>query len=1013
MAGMEQLVIHSKSYLVRWIQVTSGHSISWSIQPHKKSINFGVFKHPTATSELTPSLPAIGNFDAGQPSTFTGNSDQRKSSVGSQKNENPVVDKLQGIGLKCVAWTGRCEAEKVSMGTYDVSEGEGGMYGLVLDNTFSKQNSKKVTFVLMTYPTKSPPKSGHHLHFSQAFAGSVPTSVNSKGSPALAPLSDSSEALPQELHKGTLSDPRPRSGHGHAKQSKSPMGSTFYTGVLLKKRRRKNQGYARRFFSLDFQTSTLSYYRNRQSSALRGSVPLSLAAVGVHEKNREISIDSGAEIWHLKAGNKKDFDGWREALEKAAHATVSVSSPVINTSTPSGLTIPARGGNAEDREWAQVETLVGRVSGIQDAVRRLARNQGSRRLSPVNTGLAISAPGGTDTPSPAESTSSDYFGDDNLKPEKRPFWKRSPSSGGVSPSGLFRRSVSAQLAVPLPAGTQSLQQLPNGTISVPRSRKSNRDLSTDRKLSEHCEVILRDLDSVLADFSALLNESKQRRSAVPPSGASRLSIDSASTQEFFDAEDGGILSPSQILTIRQDSDGTSDKGEFDDAVSNPDSEAGTDEEESQDEERIGRKSPTDSEHSLFPLRAKTLTPLPIPSRIARRTTVAPAKVSPPSLIGFLRKNVGKDLSTISMPVSANEPLSLLQRVAESLEYTSLLDAASSIPASETTSRLLHIAAFAVSQLSSNRVKDRAIRKPFNPMLGETFELVREDLGFRFVAEKVLHRPVRIACQAESAAWTLAQAPLPMQKFWGKSAELNTEGRVRVVLHGQSSGGGGGAAGGECYSFAQPTSFLRNIIAGEKYVEPTGTLTMVCESTGAKAVATFKAGGMFSGRSEEVSVVAYDADNAPLPLGLVGKWTTHLNLTNDGADTGTTVWKTGALVPDAASRYGFTTFAASLNQITSLEEGKLPVTDSRLRPDQRAAEGGDLDGAEGMKARLEERQRARRKIMEDHGDEWRPRWFTKVQEGEGGDEVWKLKVGKEGYWEERARGEWSGVVDVFR
>ena len=893
------------------------------------------------------------------------------------------------------------------MGTYDVPEGEGGMYGLVFDNTFSKQNSKKVTFVLMSYSTKSPPKSGHHLHFSQAFSGPSTSSVNLKGSPTLHPAVDSSEALPQDLHKGTLSDPRPRSAHGHAKQSKSPMGSTFYTGVLLKKRRRKNQGYARRFFSLDFQTSTLSYYRNRHSSALRGSVPLSLAAVSVNEKTREIFLDSGAEIWQLKVGNKKDFAGWREALEKAAQSTISVSSPTVNMSTPSGLSIPGRGSNAEDREWAQVEALFGRVSGIQDAVRRLARDQHTRRLSPVNTGLGIAAHSGTDTPSPVESMSSDYFGDESLRPEKRPFWKRSPSSGGVSPSGLFRRNVSAQLAVPPPSGTQSLQQLPNGSAKVPRSRKFHTSIPSDHNLSEHCEVILRDLDAVIADFSALLNESKQRRSAVPLSGASRLSLDSASTQEFFDADDGGIMSPSQILTIRRDSDGESDKGDFDDAVSNPDSETSTDEEEeSQEDERVGRTSPIDEAHTLFPTKAKTLAPLPVPSRIPRRTTVQPAKASPPSLIGFLRKNVGKDLSTISMPVSANEPLSLLQRVAESLEYTTLLDAAASASTSDSTSRLLHVTAFAISNLSSNRVKDRAIRKPFNPMLGETFELVREDLGFRFLAEKVVHRPVRIACQAESANWTFAQAPLPVQKFWGKSAELHTEGRARIVLHTPSGGS-------ECYSFVQPTSFLRNIIAGEKYVEPAGSLTVFCESTGFKATATFKAGGMFSGRSEDVSVVAYDADNTPLARGLTGKWTTHLNLSNEGVDTGPTVWKTGALVPDAASRYGFTTFAASLNQITDLEEGMLPVTDSRLRPDQQAAETGDLDGAEALKARLEERQRARRKVMEDHGDEWRPRWFTKVQEGEDGDEVWKLKGGKDGYWEERVRGGWTGVVDVFR
>ena len=80
-----------------------------------------------------------------------------------------------------------------------------------------------------------------------------------------------------------------------------------------------------------------------------------------------------------------------------------------------------------------------------------------------------------------------------------------------------------------------------------------------------------------------------------------------------------------------------------------------------------------------------------------------------------------------MPVSANEPLSFLQRIAEQLEYSELLDEAASAPL-DNGERLLYIAAFAVSAFSSARVKERAIRKPFNPLLGETYELVREDKG---------------------------------------------------------------------------------------------------------------------------------------------------------------------------------------------------------------------------------------------------------------------------------------------
>ena len=69
-----------------------------------------------------------------------------------------VVDKLESNGLKLITWAGKCTSDKVSLGKYDVPLGESGMYGLVFDNTFSKQTSKTVNFVLMTHPVNAPPK---------------------------------------------------------------------------------------------------------------------------------------------------------------------------------------------------------------------------------------------------------------------------------------------------------------------------------------------------------------------------------------------------------------------------------------------------------------------------------------------------------------------------------------------------------------------------------------------------------------------------------------------------------------------------------------------------------------------------------------------------------------------------------------------------------------------------------------------------------------------------------------
>lgn len=45
---------------------------------------------------------------------------------------------------------------------------------------------------------------------------------------------------------------------------------------------------------------------------------------------------------------------------------------------------------------------------------------------------------------------------------------------------------------------------------------------------------------------------------------------------------------------------------------------------------------------------------------------------------ILYNNIGKDLSRVSMPVALNEPVSLLQRLSEELEYSELLDIANHI-----------------------------------------------------------------------------------------------------------------------------------------------------------------------------------------------------------------------------------------------------------------------------------------------------------------------------------------------
>ena len=976
-----------QSYFVRWVNVKAEHTISWSVQPHKKSINLGIFKHPGAGIAPTPKLPS-STFEV--PQTPTRLDEVSHESL--LNSSSTAIEKLKGIGLKLVSWHGTCEANQISSGTQDIGKNEEGMYALVFDNTFAKQFSKTAIFVLLTYPTNTSPMFHHQTHHIQAPSISGLGSLKRRHRPKLEGVnkdsSDSNLPLNTSDNKTCINKTSKRRETGE-----SSTGSHFYAGILLKRRRKRHQGYARRFFSLDFTSSTLSYYHDRHTLALRGAVPLSLAAIGANAMTREISIDSGAEVWHLKAPTQNDFEAWKDALEVASKVPVNeIGSPVIQLDPILKRQSVSKFDVQDEREkWANVESLVGRVAVSRDAVRRLAMETDPKyvALSTSATGLGRSMDSirPQDTPSTDGSPTEQNFDDDFFQSqERRPFWKRKTSGG--RPPVSFKRSVSAQP----PASSSSTASNPQERALSSVFRNPQLSSYPEDSLHEHCMDVLKDLDNVVADFASLLTEIKQRRLPTLTHTNSRLSIDSQATQEFYDAEGGDT---SQLLTIHQETD---DEGDHTNQhLGMDEDEASASEVESADS--VERSSMASNTKSLYPSKAKSLSPLPLQS-VKRRASVSVPTVSPPSLIGFMRKNVGKDLSTISTPVSANEPISFLQRVAEQLEYSTLLDEASNKSLSS-LDRLLYVTAFAISSLSVLRVKERAIRKPFNPMLGETFELIREDRGFRFIAEKVSHRPMRMACQAESEKWSFAQSPLPTQKFWGKSIEVITEGRVRVALH----------ATEEHFSWTAATCFLRNIIAGEKYVEPVGTMTITNEKNGEHAIATFKAGGMFSGRSEDVSVQTYDSFGDELPGGLVGKWTQSLTITTDGIPKAKPVWTVGDLVPDAPRCYGFTAFTSSLNEITAHERRKTAPTDSRLRPDQRAAEDGDIDEAEVLKAKLEQAQRERRKAMEEEGTEWRPRWFSKI-EGAGGEEVWRLQTGKDGYWEERIKGEWKGVTDIF-
>lgn len=77
-------------------------------------------------------------------------------------------------------------------------------------------------------------------------------------------------------------------------------------------------------------------------------------------------------------------------------------------------------------------------------------------------------------------------------------------------------------------------------------------------------------------------------------------------------------------------------------------------------------------------------------------------------------------------------MSFLQRLTEDFEYSGCLDNAAS--AADQYEQLAYVAGFTVSSYANTTVRTG---KPFNPLLGETFECDRmSDLGWRAFTEQV-------------------------------------------------------------------------------------------------------------------------------------------------------------------------------------------------------------------------------------------------------------------------------------
>ena len=336
---------------------------------------------------------------------------------------------------------------------------------------------------------------------------------------------------------------------------------------------------------------------------------------------------------------------------------------------------------------------------------------------------------------------------------------------------------------------------------------------------------------------------------------------------------------------------------------------------------------------------------------------------------------------------------MLQKLCEQLEYSNLLDAASQ--KDDSCLRLAYAVGFSFSYHSSTIKRHK---KPFNPILGETFEYVPVDGSFRFLSEQVSHHPPISAGFADSQNFQWWGDTQLKTNFKGTSLDVTPQGSCHILLKKFD----------DHIIYKRPVTSVANIILGTMYVENYGEIPYENLKTGDTGQLTLKKRG-WGDRGAYESEGWIKDKNGNMRYTLQGKWNSYLTAVDVATKREIKIWERLPLPDKFDEQYCFSQYTKQLNYLHEGLLPKLPPTDCRLRPDQRALEYGFNDIARDEKLRLEEKQRTRRKDLQLKGEVHTARWFKESQDDITGEKSYHYNGG---YWECRERGDFGESLDLY-
>ncbi|ULT84903.1 hypothetical protein L3Y34_013528 [Caenorhabditis briggsae] len=223
-----------------------------------------------------------------------------------------------------------------------------------------------------------------------------------------------------------------------------------------------------------------------------------------------------------------------------------------------------------------------------------------------------------------------------------------------------------------------------------------------------------------------------------------------------------------------------------------------------------------------------------------------------SLIWTLLKQIrpGMDLSKVVLPTFILEPRSFLEKLADYYYHADLIAEAVAEP--DPFERIVKITKFFLSGFYK---KPKGLKKPYNPILGETFRCKWEhpDGSTTFyTAEQVSHHPPvsSLFITNRKAGFNISGTILAKSKYYGNSLSAILVGKLRLTLLNL----------GETYIVNLPYANCKGIMIGTMTMELGGEVNIECEKTGYKTTLDFKLKPMLGGAYNQIEgSIKYGSD----------------------------------------------------------------------------------------------------------------------------------------------------------